>query len=46
MQLFVGALLKHKGVLTIHTILLLEERGQMKGSSVHQTVQIVKYAVK
>lgn len=46
MQLFVCALLGHKGMLTFHTILLLEEKGQTKGSSVHQPVQIVKYAVK
>jgi len=46
MQVFVCAILGHKGMLTIHTILLTEKIGQMKGSSVHQIVQIIKCAVK
>lgn len=46
MQLFDCALLGHEGMLTIRTIPLLEEKGQVKGSSVHETVQIINYAVR
>lgn len=45
-QLFVCTLLGYEGMLTIHTILLLEENGQMKGFSIHQTAPIAKYSVK